>query len=109
MLKFRHHLVPLILDGNKTVTWRLFDDKDLKVGDKLEFIDCESLEKFAETEITKIRQKKLGKIEQGDYKGHEKFKSNEEMLETYKKYYGDKIGWNTVVKIIEFKLLRPQK
>jgi hypothetical protein len=38
-LKFRHHLVKEIVTGSKTVTWRLFDDKDLQVGDELELID----------------------------------------------------------------------
>ncbi len=33
-LKFRSHLVPLILSGQKYVTWRLLDDKDIKAGDE---------------------------------------------------------------------------
>ena len=104
-LKFRHHLAEEILAGGKTVTWRLFDDKDLKTGDKLELIDWESGEKFAEAEIVKVREKELGEIEEEDFKGHEKFESKEEMLETYRKYYGEKVDWKTVVKILEFKLL----
>jgi len=104
-LKFKHNLTEEILAGRKTATWRLFDDKDLKFGDELELIDCESKEKFAEAEIIKVYEKKLGEIREEDFDGHEKFNSKEEMLETYKKYYGDKVNWDTVVKIIEFKLL----
>ncbi len=108
-LKFRHHLAEEIIAGRKTVTWRLFDDKDLKVGDELELLDWESGEKFAEAEILKVREKRLGEIEEKDFEGHEKFESKEEMLETYRKYYGDKVDWNTIVKIIEFKLLQTKE
>ena len=108
-LKFRHNLVPKILNGSKTVTWRLFDDKNLSVGDQLELLDWESGEKFAEAEIVKVREKRLGEIKEKDFEGHEKFGSKDEMLETYRKYYGDQVDWNTIVKIIEFKLLRMQE
>lgn len=37
-LKFRSHLADLILKGEKDVTWRLFDDKDLTIGDQLELL-----------------------------------------------------------------------
>jgi len=32
-VKFRPDLAQLIMDGKKTTTWRLFDDKDLQAGD----------------------------------------------------------------------------
>ena len=105
-LKFRQVLAKEILDGRKTITWRLFDDKDLKVGDKLDFLEWETKNKFAEAEIIGIREKKLVDIEDEDLEGHEKFKDKEEMLETYKKYYGDRTSVDTVVKIISFNLLR---
>jgi len=108
-LKFRHHLADEILAGRKTITWRLFDDKDLKLGDKIELLYWETKEKFADAEIIEVREKKLGEIEEKDFEGHEKFENREEMLETYRKYYGDKVDWNTAVKIIKFKLLRPQE
>jgi hypothetical protein len=56
-LKFRHQLVEEILTGRKTVTWRLFDDKDLKVGDKIELLYWETKEKFADAEIIEVREK----------------------------------------------------
>jgi len=105
-LKFRSHLVKEILEGRKTTTWRLFDNKDLQVGDGLEFLNAETLEKFAEAEITGIKQKKLGEIEDSDYEGHKKYGSQEEMLEHYRNYYGDKVDLDTEIKIIRFKLVR---
>lgn len=108
-LKFRYYLVEEIIARRKTVTWRLFDDKDLKADDKLELINWESGEKFADAEIVKVREKRLGEIEEKDFEGHEKFESKDKMLETYRKYYGDKVDRNTIVKIIEFKLLHTQE
>lgn len=39
-----------------------------------------------------------------DFDGHEKFSSEEEMYKTYRTYYGEKVGPDTFVKIIRFKL-----
>jgi hypothetical protein len=108
-LKFRHHLAKEIIAGKKNVTWRLFDDKDLKVGENIELLYWETKEKFADAEIIEIYEKKLKEIEEKDFDGHERFNSEEEMLETYRKYYGDKVDQNTVVKIIRFKLLLEQE
>ncbi len=103
-LKFASHLVPLILSGEKVSTWRLFDDKDLSVRDQLEFINKETGEKFAEAEIVAIKEKPLGEIQDTDYNGHEKFENKEEMIDNYKKYYGDKVSMETIVKMVEFKM-----
>ncbi|MEX1027148.1 MAG: ASCH domain-containing protein [Candidatus Paceibacterota bacterium] len=104
-LKFAHNLVEKVLDGSKTVTWRLFDDKDLSVGDRLQCSTSDTGNGFAEAEIVAVQEKKLGEIEGADFVGHEKYADQEEMLETYRGYYGDSVDRDTVVKIIEFKLL----
>jgi len=104
-LKFKEHFVEPVLSGEKDSTWRLFDDKDLQVGNKLEFINASSGEPFANAEILSVIEKKLGKIQEDDFEGHEKFKNLEEMYETYKEYYGDEVNPETSVKIIKFKLL----
>ncbi len=103
-LKFKEHLVPLILSGEKTVTWRLFDDKDLRVGDKVNLINADSREIFGSAKLTEIKEKPFGEITDEDFDGHEKFESEKEMYETYKKYYGGKLSKDTTVKIIKFKL-----
>lgn len=104
-LKFRPNLVNEIIEGRKATTWRLFDDKDLQAGDKLGFLNSETLEKFAEAEITEIKEKKLGEIEDADYEGHERYASQEEMLKHYRNYYGNKVNLDSVVKIIKFRIL----
>lgn len=104
-LKFRDYLVPLVLSGEKDVTWRLFDDKNLAIADQIDLINWNSGEKFAEAEIIEIKEKKLGDITEVDFAGHEKFNDKEAMLKTYQRYYGDKVNWETIVKIIKFRLI----
>jgi hypothetical protein len=101
-LKFAPELVSKILSGEKTSTWRLFDDKDLKLGDKLLFINKETGKGFGSAVITSLRIKTLGSLIPQDWVGHEKFSSEEEMYNTYKKYYGGSVDANTEVKIIGF-------
>lgn len=104
-LKFREYLVPLVLSGEKNITWRLFDDKDLQEGDIVELINWNTKEKFGEAELVKVWEKEMGKLDDEDFDGHEKFDTDEEMYATYKKYYGDRVNKKTIVKIIRFKLL----
>ena len=104
-LKFKNHLADLILAGDKTVTWRLFDDKDLRLGDKLEFVKADTGIKFAEAEIFDVYEKKLRDVSDSDYDGHEKYQNQEEMLKTFKRYYNESVDLDTIVKIIKFKLL----
>lgn len=101
-LKFRSYLVDQILNGTKTVTWRLFDDKNLTAGDQVEFVEYESGKKFAEVEITKIREKNLGDVVPEDFDGHEKI---ENPLEHYRELYGGRVMPETLVKMITFKLV----
>ncbi len=105
-LKFRPFLATEILEGRKDVTWRLFDDKDLRIGDKINLINWETGEKFGEAEIIELEEKPMKELNETDYIGHEKFGNHEEMMETYQKYYGDKVNSETLVKIIKFKLLQ---
>lgn len=104
-LKFRKVLAEQILTGQKNVTWRLFDDKDLSVGDKLQLIEWVNRNKFADAEITSVREKKMSEINDTDLEGHEKFASIEEMYQTYSRYYKTNVDDDTLVKIIQFKLL----
>jgi hypothetical protein len=93
----------MILTGKKTVTCRLFDDKDFKIGDELELVNKETMEKFANAVVVGIREKRLGDIEGQDFEGHETYESREDMFREMVKNYGDK-GGDTLVKIVEFNL-----
>lgn len=103
-IKFREHLAQLVLAGEKTLTWRLFDDKNLSEGDEVDLINKNTMEKFGEAVLTKVWKKKFSEVEDSDFDGHEKYSSDEEMYQTYRAYYGDKVGPDTIVKIIRFQL-----
>ncbi len=104
-LKFADDLVALILSGEKTSTWRLFDDKCLRVGDELSLVKKSTGIQFALARIVGVKEKKLGEVDENDFNGQEKFENKEAMLQIYRKYYGDEVDWNVSVKIIGFKLL----
>ena len=104
-LKFENKLAKLVLRGEKDVTWRIFDDKDLTIDDELILINRDTKEEFGKAKIISVREKKMGDIVAADYDGHEKYESHEKMLETYRGYFGDAVTNESIVKIIEFKLL----
>jgi hypothetical protein len=104
-LKFMPHLVPKVLSGEKTSTWRLFDDKDLRESDEFLMLNKETGEEFARGKITKIKEKTLGQLEDSDFEEHERYKDQDDTLNHYKGYYGDKVTLDTVVKMIDFKLI----
>lgn len=104
-MKFAPDLVPLVISSEKTSTWRLFDDKDLKEGDIVDFIRRPELTKFATAKLTSVIEKPLGKLTQKDKEGHEKFASDEEMYKTYEGYYNQPVSPETTIKLIRFKIL----
>jgi len=104
-LKFRKYLVPSILSGEKDITWRINDEKDIKTGDLVTLINWNTSKDFGKAKIVQVREKKLGEISDRDFQGHEEFKNHEEMLGKYREYYGDEINDDSVVKIIKFKLI----
>jgi hypothetical protein len=101
-LKFNSDLVALVLHGTKTCTWRLFDDKDLKVGDQVEFLDSATQEKFAEAEILSVVEKRISEISSADRKGHEPVGEGQELLDHYQKLYNRPVSPDELVKIIRF-------
>lgn len=104
-LKFASRLVPLILSGEKTATWRLWDDKDLSVGDEVEFLDKETGKRFTQVILTTVIEKPLGKLTKKDRIGHETTGTPEEMYKTFSEYYHRPVGPKTKVKIVWFDLL----
>ena len=102
-LKFAPDLVELIMKGEKTTTWRLFDDKDLQTGDELSFVSKETGAEFGTGKITWVSVRTLGTLTDEDWVGHEKFKDEEDMYAHYRRYYPNEVvNADTVVKIITF-------
>lgn len=104
-LKFKGFKAKLILDGYKTSTMRLFDDKDIKAWQDLEFVNSDTGEVFAHAVSTEVTEKKLSELNDIDFEGHETWDSPEAMLKNFQGYYGDTVTMDTPVKVIKFKLV----
>lgn len=103
-LKFADPLVPLVLSGQKTITWRLNDQKDLTVNDTLSCLRLDGSE-FAQAKILWVKTTTFKNLTLEDQEGHEKFSSNQEMLDTYSKYYNQPVNTDTVLKVVKFELI----
>ena len=102
-LKFSEPLPEMILRGKKTVTWRLFDEKNIQSGDTLLFCRKDGTA-FAKAVATSVREKAFSDLTQEDYQGHEMFPSFEKTLQHYSECYRIPVTEKTNVKIIRFKL-----
>ena len=104
-LKFREQLIPLVLAGEKYVTWRFFDDKDIQAGDAVGLINWNTREQFGSAVITAVVEKPFSEITEADMEGHEKFSDFDEMKHVYQSYYPLDMVDEATVKMIHFKLL----
>ena len=105
-LKFAPDLVPLILDGSKTSTWRMFDDKNLSVGDELEFVNAETGDVFAKAKISYVKTTCIANLSEDDRAGHEPFESDKKMLAWFQNAYDKGVTTATPLKIVRFRLTR---
>lgn len=107
-LKLEHELAQKVLAGTKTSTWRMFDDKDLTVNDQLELVDKVEPEQpqtwkvIGTARINRIIEKRVGDIQPEDYEGNGEYQPPEERLKVYKGHYGDRVTWDTPIKMIHF-------
>lgn len=104
-LKFAPELVAKVLSGKKFSTWRINDDKNIQKGDVISLCHVNG-EEFAKAEIIKVKETIFENLTEEDWKGHEKFKSEKEMYETYSEYYNTKVTPKTKLKIIKFGLFK---
>ncbi len=102
-IKFFPNLVPKILTGEKTTTWRLFDDKDLREGDALTFVNTQTGEAFGTAVIVSFQIKTLSTLSDEDWADHERPKTEQELYQSFSEWYGGKdVGPDTEVKILTF-------
>src|SRR3989344_848254 len=73
VMKFRGFKAEMILEGTKTSSLRLFDDKNLSVGDDLTLVNYDTREEFGHVTITEVIEKQLEDITENDLVGHEPF------------------------------------
>lgn len=105
-MKFSAELIDGILSGVKTSTWRMFDDKDLQVGDEVEFMNRETQSVFATARLLSVTEKKLGEVTDADLDIHNPYESVDHMLRDFRSYYGDRVTLETPIKIITFVLIK---
>ncbi|OGM93205.1 hypothetical protein A2372_02255 [Candidatus Wolfebacteria bacterium RIFOXYB1_FULL_54_12] len=91
--KFMPHLIPLVLSGEKNITYRL-EPKKVKVGDIVQLVNHASKERFALARITKVVKTTMKQVSE-THEGHEKFKSRKEFYDTYSRYYDRKVADDT--------------
>ncbi|KXK10187.1 MAG: hypothetical protein UZ22_OP11002000919 [Microgenomates bacterium OLB23] len=86
---FASNLVPLILDGSKTLTYRIGDKYDfLQVGDEVDMRDSSNDKVFSKVKIVE-KDYTIFKDLPTDKVGHEVYSSKEEQRATFEKYYGE--------------------
>lgn len=103
-LKFAPSLVPLVLSKEKDTTWRINDDKDLSVNDQLSCLQIDGTE-FAKAKILWVKMTTFRQLSTEDKSGHEPFSNDEEMYQTYQKYYNQEVTPETILKVVKFQLI----
>jgi len=107
-LKLNHDFANLVLAGKLSSTWRINDDKDLRVNDKVTLLDKvspldpASWVSIGQATITCILEKQIGQVLQQDLDENERLLPLDELLVKYRGYYGQQITAETPVKIIRF-------
>ncbi len=104
-IKFRKDESERILSGEQTVTWRLFDDKDLQEGEIVQFIVWGTYAEFAQARLTKIVEKKFEDLSETGWDGYKQFPSKERMYKTFEVFYNRTVDGQTPVKVIQFELI----
>lgn len=99
------YMVPDVLAGTKTCTWRLYDTKGFVVGDQIMLVNSAIEKPFAKALVTKVVTKPLQEIDDEDYVGHVRYESTEAMYADLRKYYGDRVTPQAPVTIYHFRLL----
>lgn len=110
-LKFNHPYVEDIKAGSKTATFRVNDDKDIQVGDRIAIVDKvkedypTTWEVPGEIQVESIEKRALGTLTKENFSSAESFDSVDEMLTVFKRFYGEHISEDTTVSIIFFRYI----
>lgn len=103
---FAHDLVNPILDGSKTLTYRLGDKYDtLTLGDEVNVMDSLNNNLFAKVRITNKYWTTFGELP-FNINGHEKYLSKEEQRNVFSKYYGRLLADSEQMLVLEFKVVK---
>jgi ribonuclease HI len=107
-LKFEHQFAKAIQAGKKSATFRVNDDKNLTIDDRVQLIDKVDHDRPTTWLITGdliikgVEQRKLRDLTSEHMVRAESFTDTEEMLQTFRRFYGDHIDESTPVTIVTF-------
>lgn len=101
-LKFTNEQVASIESGTQTTTWRLFDDKQLDVGDELQFVDSDTATVFGYGVINEIVIKRIADLNDDDKRGHVAYQNDEVMLSAFRRFYGEDVSLESIVKVVKY-------
>lgn len=98
-LKFESFFADTIKGKDKITTSRLFDEKNLSLGDDVDFLNADTGEKFATGKITAIKETTFAEMvkDAADIQG---------MYQTYKFRYKREIKPEDKVKLVAFDILK---
>lgn len=97
-----------VQNGALSNTWRLYDDKDLRVDDHVDLInkvdpgDPASWNTFLTVVVDMIIEKRLGDVTEPEMAGHFGQLPRDEVLTKLRTYYGRDVDWHTPVKMVYF-------
>lgn len=107
-LKFEHQFAQAVKTGDKSATLRVHDDKDINVGDMLQLVDKvdrdypTTWEVTGELHVNEIEQIALEKLSKEHFVSAESFKDQTEMLQVFRRFYGEHVSESTPVNVIHF-------
>lgn len=107
-LKLNHDLAQAVARGEKTSTWRVFDEKDISVDDDVVLIDKvdpknrQTWAAIGVAHVNRVIEKRLGDVSEQDFVGHEHYADSDKMLAAYRSYYGPSVSLQTPIKLIDF-------
>ncbi len=106
-LKLNHEEAQLQLAASSGATWRLFDDKDIRVNDVLTLVDKreaspESWAVIGKATVNYIVEKRLADVSDDDLRRSNGYANKDEMFRILRTYYGEHVTWKTPVKIIHY-------
>jgi len=107
-LKVNHELATHILSGEVSASVRLFDDKDLSVGDTVHIIDKRDPKDrntwapIGTALIHEVTQKAIGDFTPLELQAYKSGVTRESFLQDMRDYYGSTVGPDVVAKMIRF-------
>lgn len=105
-IKFAAELIPLILQGSKTITYRVGNDFDFLIpGDILPVKESATGKPITNVIIVEKSYTTFKKLPI-KRKGHEVYKSKKEQRETFKKYYGRAINDEEKILVLHFEVIK---